>query len=101
MGPHEGFWSRKEMVLLRGCLSRDFISASPCTKQQLLLAHKKANLFIRNECLLNINLLIRMCTECESFGKLFLRHFDTEDMDKVSVKSLKIRDFEKIFGRSL
>ena len=69
----------------------------PLYKTTVTFDTKKAFLFVicikDLECLLNVNLLIRMCTECKSFGKSFLRlrHFDIEDMDKVSVKSLKTK----------
>lgn len=44
------------------------------------------------ECLLNVDLLIRMCTECKSFVSNFYDgDFDIEDMDKVSAQSLKTK----------
>lgn len=79
--PHEGFWSLVVITARNGAAERlplwGLYFYLPLYKTTFAFDTEKVFLFVicikDLECLLNVNLLIRMCTECKSFEKTFVR----------------------------
>lgn len=102
MWPHEVFWSLMVITARNGAAERlpvwglhfYFLLYKTTVTFDTQKKHFLFVLCIKDpEFLVNVDLLIRMCTECKSFGKSFPRliRFDIENMDKVLVKSLKTK----------